>query len=206
MKIIVGLGNPGNEYQNTRHNTGFVFVEKLSTIKEISGTYKENKFDHNKKLSSDVLKAKKNGEEILLVKPQTFMNNSGKAVAKVLEYYKIGIENLIVVADDKDIPLGQVRIRDMGGSAGQKGLQSVIDSLGSDYFTRIRIGIGPKKGNRNEIKKIKDLIEAEDYVLSQFSKRELPILNKVIDEAIKYIVPVIGKKDSRIPSHTLNIE
>lgn len=206
MRIIVGLGNPGKEYENTRHNAGFLFVDKLIQTKEFSDIGKTNKYEKNKKLDAETLIIKRDGEDVLVAKPTTFMNNSGRAVVKILEYYKCGIENLIVVSDDKDIPLGQIRIRNEGGSAGHKGLQSIIDVIKSEQITRIRIGIGPKKGNQNKIENIDNLIETEDYVLSQFTKREKPILNRAIDETIREVIESIGKKNNHLIAHTINIE
>lgn len=206
MKIVVGLGNPGKEYQDTRHNTGFVFVEKLAKNKTFSNIGEESVFKNDKKNKAETLKIKRNGREILFVKPQTFMNNSGQAVVNIVNYYKLVAEDIIIVFDDKDLPLGQVRIRDEGGSAGHKGLQSVIDSLGTNKFTRIRIGIGQNRGNQNEIDENNNLIETDDYVLSQFSKREIMRIDKVIAGTIEYLLRYLFNKNDEIPSHTLNIE
>ncbi len=174
--------------------------------KEFSGIGEINKFEKNKKLDAETIIIKRNGEDVLIAKPTTFMNNSGKSVAKILEYYKTGIKNLIIASDDKDIPLGQIRIRNEGGSAGHKGLQSIIDAIKSEQIVRIRIGIGVKKGNQNKIENIDNLIETEDYVLSQFTKRETPILNRAIDEAIKEVVESISKKNNRLTARTINVE
>jgi PTH1 family peptidyl-tRNA hydrolase len=205
MKLIVGLGNIGKEYEWTRHNAGFVFVDQLSRTKELNSVDNDQTFDFNKKLKSEILKTSKDSEEILLVKPQTYMNSSGEAIQKVLDYCGCKIENLIVVVDDKDLPLGQVRIRDNGGSAGHKGLQNIIDTIKSDKFTRVRIGIGPYSGNINKVDQSKNLIETSDYVLAKFSDREIPRLKKVVAETIDYLLPFLEKKDDRVISHTLNI-
>lgn len=195
MKIIVGLGNPGQKYKLTRHNVGFLALDKLAEQKEISSVDDKIDFIKDSKFKSLIGKTVNKGEKIVLVKPETFMNSSGEAVSKVLEYYKADISDLIVIYDDVDIPLGQIRLRLEGSSAGHNGAQSIIDSLGTDQFIRIRIGVADESKNLQEIDKKESTIDTKDYVLSQFLKREIKMVDKVIDEVAKLIVNCLGKKE-----------
>ena len=193
MKLIVGLGNPGKEYEGTRHNAGFMFLDKLACAKEIcpDGICLNFKKEEN----SDALIAgsQLNGEKIILVKPQTFMNLSGNCVAMIMQYYKLTPEDLIVISDDIDLPVGVARIRHEGSSGGQKGLQNIIDVLGVDKFLRLRIGVG-----------LEDQTDATDHVLGKFDKRELPLVGQTIDESINYLLLHLGQKHE-IPAHTIEI-
>lgn len=168
--LIVGLGNPGKKYEKTRHNVGFM------TIDEIAANFQF----YNAKIS----KGKIIDKEIVLVKPQVFMNNSGKVVKKIIENCKFSlrecrrkIENLIVIHDDVDLPLGTVRVSKNSSSGGHKGVQSIIDELKTKNFTRIRIGIRPKF----------KIINTEKYVLQKFSKDEEKIIKKVIRMVVELI-------------------
>lgn len=135
MKLIVGLGNPGGEYENTRHNIGFMVIDKLE--KELAlGVPPAWQKDEKK----NVLTAKIG--DVILVKPQTFMNKSGFAVKALLDFYKLTPGDVWVIHDDMDLPLGKIKIREKGGSAGHNGVQSIIDQLTSDVFVRFRLGIG----------------------------------------------------------------
>lgn len=175
MKIIVGLGNPGKEYENTRHNVGFLGLDKI-VIKLKVESYKAEDFKYEKKFDAEIAKFKLKNEDIILVKPQTFMNESGKAVKKVVDFYKANpAQDLIVVYDDIDIPLGKVKMRLEGSSAGHRGLQSIIDNLGTESFMRVRIGIGRPE---NEIVKI------EDWVLQKLPDVEKDIIFGVIEDLI----------------------
>lgn len=175
MKIIVGLGNPGKKYENTRHNVGFLTLDRI-VIKLKVESYKVEGFKLEKKFEVRIAKFKLGNEDIVLVKPQTFMNLSGKAVKRVVDFYKINPEkDLIVVYDDVDIPLGSVRMRQEGSSAGHKGLQSIIDELSVDRFMRVRIGISRPP----------EPIKVEDYVLQKFNNEELKELDKVFERLIK---------------------
>lgn len=169
MKIIVGLGNPGKEYKNTRHNVGFLMLDKISEKFEV-------KFNFEKKFNAEVAKIKKGEQDIILIKPQTFMNLSGEAVKKAVDFYKVNSENdLLVIYDDVDIEFGKVRIRSSGSSAGHKGIESIIKKIASESFIRVRIGIGrPPEG-----------IKVEDYVLKSFGKTELKDLDDLFDDLIK---------------------
>jgi PTH1 family peptidyl-tRNA hydrolase len=195
MKLIVGLGNPGQKYKNTRHNVGYLAVERIAADKELSAVDVDNKFIQSKKFSADVCQTQAKGEKIVLAKPTTFMNSSGEAVSKMMQYFKLDISDLIVISDDVDIPLGQLRIRLEGSSGGHNGLQNIIDILGSDQFIRVRIGISGENKNIKEIDKEENFIDTKDYVLSQFSDRELPKLKKVIDLAALEVLNNIGSNN-----------
>ncbi len=183
MKIIVGLGNPGKKYENTRHNMGFRTIEALNQIPNFKWPLRGNRSainqipKHNKKFNAEITKGMINNEKILLVKPQTFMNDSGKAVKLISDFYKIKPKDIWVIADDINLPIGKIRIRTGGSSGGHKGLQSIIDFLGTDNFPRFRIGI------RDEIFDLKK-ISQERYVLDKFSKEELRIIEKSISLVI----------------------
>ncbi len=207
MKLVVGLGNPGKQYEGTRHNAGFRFVDKLAEELGVEmgtgemGTFlpkeKRPHFTNHDKFKSEVLEIIHKGEKIILAKPQTFMNLSGKAVSMIMSYYNIVGDDLIVVSDDVDLPVGQARIRHDGSSGGQKGLQNIIDTLKTDEFVRIRIGIGSGTEEANEI-------ETADFVLSKFSDKENEIIDETIELVIGRILPFI-EKNEKIPAHTISL-
>jgi len=159
MKIIVGLGNPGRKYKNTPHNIGFEIVDQFA---------KENNFPEFK-LSKKFNALVSEKDDIILAKPETFMNNSGESVAKIINFYKT--DDLIVIHDDIDLLLGDIKISEDSGSAGHKGVQSIIKELGSQKFARVRVGIQPLKGKPAEVEK---------YVLRKFKKGEKPSSTEVI--------------------------
>ncbi len=134
MKMIVGLGNPGRKYENTRHNAGFIALDALADRLNVS--------IEKKKYQALYEEVFVKGEKILLVKPQTFMNLSGESVLKFADYYDIAAENILVISDDMNLAIGKIRIRPKGSSGGQKGIQNIIDLLGTNAFPRLRIGIG----------------------------------------------------------------
>lgn len=176
MKLIIGLGNPGKIYQETRHNVGFLVIEEIG--KEFDG----QNFRFDKKFKSKISKLKFNGQKIILAKPQTFMNDSGRAVKALINYYNIlPVTNLWLIYDDIDLPFGKLRIRKSGSSAGHKGVESIIYSIGTKNFIRFRIGIRPKD---------KKTFNTEKYVLQNFTKKEKEILEKEVlpkaKEAIEY--------------------
>ena len=168
MRVIVGLGNPGKRYENSKHNLGFITIDRLAHKHGI----KVNKLKH-KALTGEGNIA---GEKVLLVKPQTFMNLSGASVREVLEYYKQPPENLIVVYDDIDIAMGGIRIRKKGSAGSHNGMKSVINDIVSDDFPRIRIGIG---GGRKS-----DMV---DYVLGGFDKEARGKVGAAVDNAVAAI-------------------
>lgn len=162
MRIIVGLGNPGEKYGNTAHNAGFLAVE------EIARKFGSEKFEQNKKLKSEIAEIEINKEKVLLIKPLTYMNKSGEAVAAVISFYKIDLLNLYVIHDDSDLLLGQIKIQQGGGEAGHHGVESVALCLKSKEFTRLRIGI------RNNLSK------AGDIVLSAFKDKDKKTFEEVV--------------------------
>ena len=151
MKLIIGLGNPGKEYENTRHNTGFMVLDRLSEKLNIEMT--QNKF---KGLYG---KSKYKGEDVILLKPQTYMNLSGESVRQVMDFFKINQEDILVIYDDLDMPVGKLRLRQSGSAGGHNGVKSIIAHVGTQSFQRIRVGID--KHPR---------IKVVDYVLGRFQK------------------------------------
>ncbi|MDD2758296.1 MAG: aminoacyl-tRNA hydrolase [Patescibacteria group bacterium] len=171
MKLIVGLGNPGKEYANTRHNVGFIFADRAI------GDWRLPAFSPTAKLKAEISQGEVGGKKIILAKPQTFMNISGAAVRTLAAFYKIKPAEIIVVHDDKDIPLGEYRIQKDRGPAGHNGVKSIIESLGTKNFTRVRIGIKPARA-------IKDTAE---FVLKKMPKAEQDKINSALTEIIKKI-------------------
>lgn len=169
MKIIVGLGNVGKEYEKTRHNIGFEVIEAYAKIKAIE----ISKIKHHGLIGNFLYK----GEKILLVKPTTFMNNSGLCVSNLVNYYDVPLENLLVITDDIDLSLGDVRIRKKGGAGTHNGMRSIIDSLSSREFPRIRMGIGAPDSSGKLIA----------FVLGRFSKKDWELMEKAIEEAVSGI-------------------
>lgn len=163
MKLIVGLGNPGLTYKKTRHNIGFMFIESLEKDLNL-----DMKID--KKFKAMIDRKKVDNEDLLFVKPITYMNNSGEAVKSIVDFYQINPEDIIVIVDDMDLPVGKVRIRKNGSSGGQKGLNNIISLLHTNEIKRIRIGIG--KGE-----------DAINHVLGKFSKEERIVIDSVMDKA-----------------------
>lgn len=173
MKLIVGLGNPGGEYKKTRHNIGFIFLNSFLSKEGISLDKKKFKGHYIEYVS-------KKGNKAILLEPQTYMNLSGDSIVDFVKYYKMDIEDVLVIHDDLDLEVGKIRIRARGSSGGHNGIKSVIARLNGENFKRIRIGIG-KDSN----------IPVIDYVLSKFSDEEMRILedkmeivNKVIEDFI----------------------
>ncbi|MCX6808950.1 MAG: aminoacyl-tRNA hydrolase [Candidatus Berkelbacteria bacterium] len=203
MKLIIGLGNTGKQYEGTRHNAGFMALDKLAMHREIASADVPLNFKKEDRFEAEIAIADFKGEKLILVKPSTFMNLSGRAVAKVMLYYKAEISDLIVISDDIDLPLGQARIRPEGSSGGQKGLQNVIDTLNTEKLLRVRIGIRANIGSEgNTINQ--DKIDTTNFVLDKFSKRELPIFDNIAAEVIEYLLLHLGQKHE-IPAHTLEV-
>jgi PTH1 family peptidyl-tRNA hydrolase len=166
MFLIVGLGNPGGEYAKTRHNAGFLLVEKLS------GRWKAN-WTVEKKFNARVARAKHAASRVVLCEPQTFMNSSGETVGLLAGFYRVPLKQLLVAVDDADLPLGEIRLRPSGSSGGHHGLESIEQHLNTREFARLRIGIGRKDGAR----------EITDYVLGKFSAGEAELVEKVLTAA-----------------------
>ena len=173
MKLIVGLGNPGNEYADTRHNIGFMVVDRLShELVSPAATW-----ESDSKRKAMVAKA----SDVLLIKPLTYMNNSGIAVKSFVDYYKLAPSDVWVIHDDIDLPLGKIRIRQKGGTAGHNGVTSILESLGSDAFVRFRMGVGRGKEstgpNENKNLSHRSVIA---FVLSRFNQSEAGSLKHLV--------------------------
>jgi peptidyl-tRNA hydrolase, PTH1 family len=180
MKLIVGLGNPGKEYEDTRHNIGFMVVEKLA--KELSNGPVH--WSEDKKAQAFLYTV----GGVTLVKPQTYMNASGTSVAKLAAYYKLGPDDVWVIHDDIDLPIGKIRIREHGASAGHNGMDSVIQALKTDAIVRFRLGIGRGKEDKNKHTdqqvRHKKVIE---YVLSRFTQGEAGDLRRLVKHGVEVV-------------------
>ena len=165
MKLVVGLGNKGREYENTRHNMGFMLVDRYLQYKNITDKFKE-------KFNAMYIETTINNEKVIFIKPMTYMNNSGIAVRAFVDFYKLNSEDVLVISDDLDLDLGKFRLRRNGSSGGHNGLKSIISHLGTDNFKRLRIGISNDKD---------DVI---NYVLSKFSKKELGEIDTMFDTLV----------------------
>lgn len=166
MKLLVGLGNPGTRYQKTRHNVGFMVLDALADVWGVRIEKKQG--------AGLIGQAFFEGEKVLLLKPQTYMNRSGEAVLETLHYYREAIDELLVIHDDLDMDPGRLRFKRGGGSGGHNGLKSITEMLNSSDFERLKIGIGRPH----------DVIKTEDYVLGVFSPDEGKIIAEVITEAV----------------------
>ena len=162
MKLIVGLGNPGKEYEKTRHNTGFIILDYFAL--------KNNVSIDKKKYNGLYGETTINNERIILLKPQTFMNLSGECVQKFVNFYKIKIEDILIINDDLDLEVGRIRVRRSGDSGGHNGLKNIELNLGTKDFKRLKIGISKNK-----------TFDTKDYVLGKFSKDEYDILTKLME-------------------------
>ncbi|MFC1946812.1 aminoacyl-tRNA hydrolase [Chloroflexota bacterium] len=181
MKLIVGLGNPGRRYEKTRHNLGFICVNRLAREFNI----KMNKSQGKARTGKGSIA----GNEVLLARPQTYMNLSGESVKLLLNKTRTGTDDLIVIHDDLDLPVGKIRVRFGGGSGGHKGINSIFQETGSRDFCRVRIGIGrPSKFKDNVEIQEDDVI---DYVLSNFTRDEKKVIEKIIPLASEAVVSLI---------------
>lgn len=175
MKLIVGLGNPGREYENTRHNIGFTIIDRFA---------KENSFSEFKDKFQGLISEKNiNGEKVLLLKPQTYMNLSGNSIVQVVNFYKINPkEDLIVIYDDMDLELGRIRVKPKGSSGGHNGIKSIISCVGEE-FLRIKCGIG----------KIQNKAETVNFVLGRFRKEEEELVEEMIKKDFNIIDDILNK-------------
>lgn len=181
MKLIVGLGNPGAEYAFTPHNAGFLAIDRLAVV---AGAAVSNR--RGRALTG---KGRLAGEDVLLAKPETFMNLSGLSIAALLQELELGVEDLIVLYDELAIPLGSLRVRERGSAGGHNGAKSVIGVLGTEEWKRIRIGVGkPPLETGREVK-----AGGKDYLLSPMTKRELATLDVVLDDAVRAVEAVMTK-------------
>ncbi|MGB8981826.1 MAG: aminoacyl-tRNA hydrolase [Anaerolineales bacterium] len=163
--LLIGLGNPGREYRDTRHNVGFMLIDRLIIRLNARGMKVQSK--------AIVTTAAYEERKLILAKPQTYMNLSGQSAQGLLHFYKVSMENMLVAHDDLDIPFGTIRIRPKGGPGGQGGMASTIEQLGTKDFPRLRIGIGRPPGR----------MDPSDYVLQNFSREEMKVLSEIIDRA-----------------------
>jgi PTH1 family peptidyl-tRNA hydrolase len=171
LYLITGLGNPGSDYAATRHNIGFVLVDRLAA--RWGAVWKLEK-----KFQSRVAKAERDGRKVVLCQPQTFMNSSGEAVGVVAQFYQLPADRVLVVVDDADLALGQLRMRPEGSSGGHHGLESVEQHLATRAYPRLRLGIGRRAEDGREI---------SDYVLGRFTAAERGTVEEVLDRAAKQV-------------------
>ncbi len=170
MKIICGLGNPGSEYQDHRHNVGFMVVDELARALKVGG--------FGRKFDAEVAQASAGGEKLLLLKPETFMNLSGEAVTAATRFYKLELADVLVVHDELDLPFGKLQLKQGGGHGGHNGLRSISGLFGEDAYGRLRFGIGKPEGpNAKE--------RVSGFVLSSFSKEERPGLPELLTHAVE---------------------
>lgn len=162
MKLIAGLGNIGTKYVFTRHNIGFMFADSIALNNNLT-------FRENSKLKCMMTTAKFDSEDYMIIKPTTFMNLSGESIRTVIDYYKISVEDIIIVYDDLSLPLGKIRFRANGSDGGHNGIKSIIQHLGTQNFARLKMGIGPQPN-----------IPSEVFVLQNFSKEELDIVKETL--------------------------
>jgi PTH1 family peptidyl-tRNA hydrolase len=175
LRMVVGLGNPGETYAKTRHNTGFMVVDKVSAAFSIA--LDKQKFDARFGIGSV------NGVKIVLAKPMAYMNRSGPQVQKIAGYFRILCEDILVVHDDIDLVFGRLKIKEKGGDGGHRGVRSIIDAFGGGDFTRLRIGIGRPDAERG----------ASDYVLGKFTLEEKKVLSQIITSAKDAIITILCK-------------
>jgi peptidyl-tRNA hydrolase, PTH1 family len=167
LYLIVGLGNPGGEYARTRHNAGFLVVEEIARRAQAEWSFE-------KKFNTRVARRDVSGRKVLLAEPQTFMNSSGEAVGAMLNFYRVPGSHVLVVVDDADLPLGELRLRPKGSSGGHHGLESIEQHVGSQNYARLKVGIGRTRDGRREI---------TNFVLGRFSSEETAVLDKILRRA-----------------------
>lgn len=172
---IVGLGNPGRQYEETKHNVGFHVIDKLAEKYDID----VNKFKNKAFVGDGTIK----GKRVLLVKPQTYMNLSGESVREIVNFYKIPQERFVVIFDDTSLPCGSVRIREKGSHGGHNGIRNIIDQMGTDEFNRIKVGIGEKPSGW----------DLADYVLAKFNPDDLPLMEQGMDKAVQGVELMLSR-------------
>lgn len=172
---IVGLGNPGRQYEETKHNVGFHVIDKLAGKYDID----VNKFKNKAFVGDGTIK----GKRVLLVKPQTYMNLSGESVREIVNFYKIPQERFVVIFDDTSLPCGSVRIREKGSHGGHNGIRNIIDQMGTDEFNRIKVGIGEKPSGW----------DLADYVLAKFNPDDLPLMEQGMDKAVQGVELMLSR-------------
>lgn len=179
MKLVLGLGNPGRKYERTRHNLGFLVVDQLASGNRIAV--------NKRKYNSLIGDWQRDGEKVLLVKPQTYMNHSGGAVRNLFRYLPVAVKDLVVIHDDLDLPFGRIRIRQKGGAGGHRGVLSILEALGDQGFLRVRVGVGrPPQG-----------MDPTDYLLQPFSPEEQVLLEGVVSKAAQAVETLLHKGPHR---------
>lgn len=180
MKIIIGLGNPGKEYEATRHNVGFIL---LDIIRE---KWSFPEFEFNKKFDAEISKGNMGGTDVILAKPQTFMNLSGDSARSILDFYKLSPKDIIVIHDDLDIILGKYKVATNSSSAGHNGVEDIITKLGTKEFTRIRVGIGEEKEGALVCR-----LGAHDFVLGKFKPEEAEKIGAIEENILEEIKKLV---------------
>jgi len=180
VDMIAGLGNPGSEYANTRHNAGFWFVDEV--VRKFGGNFK-----YERKFQGDVARSTIKGHQVWLLKPDTFMNLSGQAVLALMQFYKIKLENILVVHDDLDLPVGTLKLKLGGGHGGHNGLRDIISRCGGNGFQRIRLGIG-HPGNKDKV---------TGHVLKKASRDDQIAIENVIDQTITELDQIVHGEISK---------
>lgn len=181
MKLIIGLGNPEDKYAGSRHNLGFNVLDELAKKLNLVDWAKEDKF------KSELIKA----PELILVKPQTYMNRSGMAIKLVSDYFKVPVEEIIIIHDELDLPLGKIKVRRGGAAAGHHGVESIINTLGTDQFIRVRLGIGNLRTESSEHKG--QALNVEKFVLEPFTHSEKAQIKHMIKQAIRVLDLILEK-------------
>lgn len=181
LRLIVGLGNPGQAYAESRHNLGFRCVSRFAREQGIEFTKRKSK--------ARIGFGEVAGQRVIVAKPQTFMNLSGESVGPLVRFFKVALSDLLVVYDDVDLPLGVIRIRERGGAAGHKGMKSIISALGFQEFPRLRIGISPD----SESGELPPEARSPDFVLGRFSAAEEPVVEAVCGRAAEAITAILGE-------------
>lgn len=171
--LLIGLGNPGREYTNTRHNFGFMLIDRLAVRLDARGMKVQSK--------AIVMDARHAGRKLILAKPQTYMNLSGQSVQGLAHFYKIPFTNLMILSDDLDLPFGTIRIRASGGPGGQRGLSSILEKLGTKDVPRLRLGIDRPPGR----------MDPSDYVLQNFSRENLREISEILDRAADAVLEFV---------------
>ena len=179
MKLIAGLGNPGKQYEKTRHNLGFMVLDQ---------TVRSGQWEKEDKFQSEILKL---SQEVWLIKPQTFMNNSGMAVKVISAKLKVKSEDIIVIHDDLDLMLGKIKVRKGGAAGGHHGVESIIEALGTDQFVRIRLGIGNQKSHSGEHERVH--FNAEHFVLEPFMPNERSKVKHMVKQATEALELLLDK-------------
>lgn len=189
MKLVVGLGNIGKKYQKTRHNAGFLVVDQIAKIYNLSLSEKS---DFNAMMANGVSQT---GEKFILAEPTTMMNSSGFAVKKIIDYYKIDIKDIIVIVDDLDRPIGKLRIKKTGSSGGHNGLKSITSNISAEEYMRVRVGIGRPLFEHDSV---------INHVLGEFSKSEWQELLPVIDQAADAAIDLIDGQAINVVTNKYN--